>query len=243
MNVKDINNLKRIWAFNGNFAIYETTMGKAGLINRQGEVIFPADKYEFGFYIENDLYNFQVADSVVPAIFFDANLRKKVEQPERSIIEKPQLPSFAEKLDGAYWCANNCIAYKENGCYGIMDEKGNVLVTPKYASISSAAPYNFKNDRMWVKNLDGQMGYIDLNGEELIPCQYRYIIWCRRIGVYKFENFDCKWGFMNSVGRVIVPAIYDSIDASETYGLNEIAVSKDNRCYFINENQDEIIIF
>jgi len=243
MNVKEIKNLKRIWAFEGNFAVYETCDNKAGIINRQGEVIFPADKYDFGFHIENGIYNFQVVNSVIPAIFFDANLRKVVAKPEMPITPKPELTGFALKIEGAYWCSLNRIAFKENDCYGIMNEKGNVIVKPKYSWISYATPYGFKNDRIGVKNQEGQMGYIDLNGEELVPCNYKYIVWCRRIGVYKFELANGKWGFMNSLGKVIIPAIYDSIDANETNSLNEIAVSKDGRCYFINERQEEVSVF
>ena len=48
---------------------------------------------------------------------------------------------------------------------------------------------------------------------------------------------------MDAKGGIIIPAEYDAIDAGSSYGLNEIAVSKDGRCYFINEKQEEVKVF
>lgn len=243
MNVKDIKNLKKVWAFNGNFAAYETTENKAGIINRQGEIIYLADKYDFAFYIENGIFNLQTINSTVPAIFYDANLRKEVEKPNHEVTKKPELPSFAQTIEGSYWCAKNRIAIKEGNLYGIKDEKGETLAPAQYSYVSYAIPFNYKNDRIAVKNEKGEMGYIDLDGKELVPCAYKYIIWCKRIGVYKIETLEGKWGFMNSLLQIIIPPIYDSIDAEDSYGLSEIAVSKDGRCYFINEKQEEVNVF
>ena len=241
MNVKDIKNLKQISAFEGNFAVYVTTANKAGIINRQGEVIYPADKYDGAFHIENGVFNLQVYDGQTPDIYFDAQSCKEVEKPTTPALDDRSLPCFAQ--EGEYWCAENRIAFKEGKSFGIKDENGNIIVPAQYTYVSQAKPFHFKNTLICVKDQAGLQGYIDLDGKTIIPCQYPYVGWNRQLNIHKFHTDENKWGYMDAKGGIIIPAEYDAIDAGSSYGLNEIAVSKDGRCYFINEKQEEVTIF
>jgi YebC/PmpR family DNA-binding regulatory protein len=53
----------------------------------------------------------------------------------------------------------------------------------------------------------------------------------------------CVSFMFDEKGQIIIPALYDAIDARETHGLDEIAVTKDGRCYFINAKQEEVKVF
>ena len=78
MNIKDIKNLNKIESFNGNFAIYYNTDGMAGIINRQGEVVIEADKYDYAWETNDGMY---VLDNFKEDIHltFDANTQTRYE--------------------------------------------------------------------------------------------------------------------------------------------------------------------
>ena len=84
MNVKDIDNLKHYGAFNGEYAIYTTKDDKEGIINRQGEIVFPAEKYELVFHHHDDVFELWLnTDGVIKCSkFYDAKLGKEVPEPE-----------------------------------------------------------------------------------------------------------------------------------------------------------------
>lgn len=245
MNVKELKNLKKISAFYGDFAIFETKDEKSGLINRKGEVLIPAGQYELIYHHCDDIFSLWTKKddgSISVTTYFDAKLGKEVEDPKLPSTPKRELPKFAKKYADAYWCANGRIAFKEGELYGIMDENGNIMVAPSFDWIQHSHPYGYKNTRINVK-IDGLQGYLDLDGKVVIPIIYPFVSHTKSLGIHKFHDKENKWGYMNEKGEVIIPAIYDAIDARDTYGLDEIAVTKDGRCYFINANQEEVEVF
>lgn len=243
MNVKDIKNLKSIFAFEGNFAVYTTTNNKMGLINRKGEIVIEASKYDGAFHIKGSVFEFQNFDEKNTSIYFDANTCEEIAKPVLTPIKEPQLPAIAQKYTNTHWCANNRIAFQKGNLFGIIDGEGKIIVPAQYTYISWAKMYGFKNTLICVKDEKGLQGYIDLDGKIIIPCQYPFVSKSRTLEIFKFHTVDNKWGYMDATGKVIIPAIYDSVDAGETYGLNEISVSKDGHCYFINAKQEEVKVF
>lgn len=243
MNVKDIKNLKKISAFYGEFAIFETKDEKAGLINRKGEIVYPADKYELIFHHCDNVFELWLnTDGVIKCSkYFDAKLGKEVPEPHIEKVQEPEFPEQAKKYEDLRWCADNRIAFKDGDLYGVMDEKGNVIVPPTYDLISIASLAAHRN-RISVKK-DGKNGYIDLEGNVVIPFEHPYVGYQQKLHLHKFHTKDDKWGYMDEKGQVVIPAIYDAIDARETHGLDEIAVAKDGRCYFINAKQEEVKVF
>lgn len=243
MNVKDIENLKSVNAFVGNFAIFTTRENKVGIINRMGEVVYAANKYDGAFIVKDNVFELQIFDGKTPSIYFDAEKRAEVAKPNFSTTDGPALPEFAKEYANAFWCATNRIAFQDGDLLGIMDADGKVIAPAQYTYISWAKMFGFKNTLICVKDEKGLQGYIDLDGKTVIPCQYPFVCKSRTLDIFKFHTTENKWGYMDATGKIIIPAIYDSIDAGSTYGLNEIAVSKDGRCYFINAKQEEVKVF
>ena len=242
MNIKDIKNLKRISAFYGNFAIYTTANYKAGLINRKGEIVYPAEKYEAVLHCKDDIFDFWLNTNGVikSAMFFDANLGKEVPAPKREQPQQRELPDAAKKYAEARWCVENRIAFKDGGLYGIMDENGKIIVSPSFEYV--APSIYAKRDRIRVKK-DGKESYIDMSGNVILPFEYPYVNYNQTLEVHVFHTNENKWGMMDKNGNVIIPAIYDAMDAREYHGLDEISVKKDGRCYFINAKQEEVKVF
>lgn len=244
MNVKDIKNLKNFSAFYGEFSIFETKDEKVGLINRQGEVVYPAGKFDLASHLQNGVFFFQTIcdkDNKCIEMYFDAKLGKEVPAPAIERIQEPEFPEQAKKFEDIRWCADNRVAFKDGDLYGVMDEKGNVIVPPTYDFISIASLAAHRN-RISVKK-DGKNGYIDLEGNVVIPFEHPYVGYQQKLHLHKFRTQEKKWGYMDEKGQVVIPAIYDAIDARETHGLDEIAVTKDGRCYFINAKQEEVKVF
>ncbi len=372
MNVRDINNLKRIWAYQGNYAVYGTTDGKSGIINRNGEILFEAKDYDFAICIEDDIYRLDTI-ATNGCIYFDAKSGKafaknitniKSEYP--TIITKDGLQGICDKdynilvaptyqtlvpwkdaflaqkddkwgvidhtgkmvlpfeyddcifnygykpkddiravgingeyfhfnikgerltngsyeyletfvnglavmkLNGHfglidnkenivlmtqvagdykkgsvqnlfYWCNMDCTAFRQGELFGIMNQDGKVIAEPQFTRVSNVfAP---TDTIIGVTDAEGNQGYIAVDGKMVIPCEYPYVGYNRQLGTHTFHTKDNKWGIMDAEGKIIIPAIYDQVNVANTYGLSEIAVSKDGRCYFINEKQEEVNVF
>ena len=76
---------------------------------------------------------------------------------------------------------------------------------------------------------DGKYGYINEEGEEVIPCKHNEA-WDFSEGLAKVKK-DGKWGYINKEGEEVIPCKYDSVgDFSE--GLAE--VKKDGKEFKID---------
>ena len=243
MNVLELKNLKKIWAFDGNFAVFDTKDDKTGIINRKGEIVLPADNWGVVSHIIDDIYILQMCDGSNKQAYYDANLQKEVEKPNLTPTPDRELPECTKKYEDAHWCADKRIAFKEGELYGIMDENGKVIVAPSYDWIQFSQPYGHKNDQIAVKDKNGLNGYLDFDGNVIIPFKYTYVGYQRELGLHIFHTKENKWGYMDAKGKIIIPAIYDHISAGKTHGLDEISVAKDGRFYFINAKQEEVKVF
>ena len=118
---------------------------------------------------------------------------------------------------------------KEKKKYGIIDDKGNIVVPIVY---EMAYPYsgNFaciQNDQKW--------GYVNRQGEEVIPPTY---------DISKSFSEDLasvksggKWGVIDTTGKVICPFVYDDIKA---FSLGFAPVKRDGKWGCIDANGKEI---
>jgi len=374
MNVKDITNLKRIWAFEKDFAVIETTDNKSGIINRQGEVILDPKDYDMAlqtedglfaldkfdeqgishriyfnaytreiiphdiinlrgtYYVEvvNNLYglcdyNYQsvlpaeynglvewngnymalkdgkwglitaTGDILLPFQYDDCTfapgqyhsrsyqcvakdgeyfyinqegnrisqcyeylepltdlglaIMKRngyyglIDRDENIILTTSITGENTKNLDERtfYWCGYHRLAFRQNGLLGIMDTQGKMIVAPQYTWVKNF--YKSSDQKISVKDTDGRAGMIDLNGRIIIPCEYSYVGYYQPTQTHTVHVKNGKWGLLDAQGQTILPVIYDAVNVHETYGLNEIAVSKDGRCYFINAQQQEVQVF
>lgn len=90
----------------------------------------------------------------------------------------------------------------DNDKYGYKDEKGMVIVVPKYDLAYSP------DEGMAAVRLNGKYGYVDLQGREIIPPKYDNT-W-KFIGGYAAVKLDNKYGFIDKKGKEVIPLIYEN---------------------------------
>ncbi|MBN1525499.1 MAG: WG repeat-containing protein [Spirochaetales bacterium] len=115
------------------------------------------------------------------------------------IYENPSKP-FAEGLA--------CV--RKNGKYGFIDIAGNVVIDFQY---STAGP-GFSNGLAAVGNSTTTMGYIDRNGNRVIPFVYTNPLQFQN-GLAPVQKKG-TWGFIDKTGKVVVDFQFDRVsDFSE----------------------------
>ena len=95
-----------------------------------------------------------------------------------------------------------------NDKYGYKDDKGKVVVEPKY---ELAYPLN---EGLAAVRLNGKYGFVDQKGKEIVPPQYDHT-W-KFIGGYAAVKLADKYGFIDHAGKLVVPLIYE--DAYNYHG-------------------------
>ena len=92
MNIKELKNVKKIEAFNGNYAVYQSNDDKEGIINCDGEVLLEAKKYDFVFKeMYNNIYTLAI-DSTPITDYFNADTREIVHLTDEEIKAGKQKP-------------------------------------------------------------------------------------------------------------------------------------------------------
>ena len=86
--------------------------------------------------------------------------------------------------------------------YGYKDEKGKVIVQPKYD-----LAYAF-DEGMAAFRINGKYGFVDENGREAVPPKYDNT-W-KFIGGYAAVKLGDKYGFIDKTGREVVPPQYEN---------------------------------
>ena len=113
--------------------------------------------------------------------------------------------------------AEGVLIYEFHGLWGIANLKSNVIVPVKYTSISNDAKTEYSKRGLLQVYIGGtenyytpKYGYIDHNGNEVIPCQYYKITDFNTQGnctvvksEYKSWNYYYYFGIMNYRGQTI----------------------------------------
>ena len=173
----NISNLNHFSAFYGNFAIYTDTMGKSGIINRQGEIVLWADEFEIATFVEGTTFAFQNTDGSRKELLFDASNGEKKYYERPAVERKP--------MEQEYLVGPNRIAFQENGMFGIKDEKGNVVVPAQYTQMSSIGE---NIGFVHVRDQSGLSGIITTDGKPFIKCKYAYVVHKRATDTYKVKK-------------------------------------------------------
>jgi hypothetical protein len=114
----------------------------------------------------------------------------------------------------------------KDGKYGFIDKEDNVVIPFIY----NAAGMGFSEGLAAVGERWNKMGYINKNGELLIPMEYEgALTFSHGLAPVKKNG---SWGFINKAGDLIVPCIYYSVNPfSDGLALVE---SMDGRVGYIN---------
>lgn len=114
------------------------------------------------------------------------------------------------------------IAVPENGKYLLKSSDGSIVRELDYEWISAA----MEDGLILVKDHDGKHGYINTDGEEMIPCVYedgaRF-----EYGLAPVANLseeDKKWGLINIKGERIVDFRYDDIEFCSSHEVIKVRI-------------------
>lgn len=121
-------------------------------------------------------------------------------------------------------------AYSENGS-GLIDSKGKTILDFQYENISFPSEGRFS-----AKDFMDQWKIFDLNGKTLAEIEggYYYIGEFSE-GLAYFWDYDEKYGYMDSKGKIVIPAVFDEADSF----LDGVAlVEKNNQYLLINKRGD-----
>ena len=125
----------------------------------------------------------------------------------------------------------------ENGKMGVIDNKGNVVVEPKYNSVQIPNP----TEDVFICSDENETKIVNVNGEEkfknfeeVSAIQLRELAteipYEKSVLKYKEKG---KYGIINFEGKKITKAIYDNID-NLPYKEGELLVEKDGKYGVIN---------
>ena len=144
-----------------------------------------------------------------------------------------------QKIEFKYEMATSFSKFKEfavvkhHDKFWFIDRNGNLVKEYIY---DTAYTRDFSEDLLLVKNLYDQWGYINIQGDEIIPCMYGY-----------GENFseglaavelNEKWGYIDKNAHLVIPYIYQyATNFSE--GLAAVIIK--GKSGFINTKAVEII--
>lgn len=104
--------------------------------------------------------------------------------------------------------ANNTAIIKKNNLYGLINEKGKIIMEPKYQKIATSDnAYLDGDDELILVKLNNKVGFADRNGNIKINFQYEDgISFNNKLASVKLNG---KWGYIDKFNQLIIPNIYD----------------------------------
>lgn len=130
--------------------------------------------------------------------------------PDQQVIETESsvspLPEIRPVVSTAPPSNHSLRKFERNGYYGFQDEKGNIVVYPKYSDIQ---PFDEYRSGWAMVEIFGFKGFVDSSGKDVVPAQYDEV---GRFGFYhdgwalvRKGNF---YGFIDLSGKEVVPVTH-----------------------------------
>ena len=96
------------------------------------------------------------------------------------------------------------VKFKDQDYYSLIDKKGNIIPTKKYKKTGRF--YSFQKDVSAVYK-DDKMGFVDINGKEIIPCIYAGSSTFNEglASVCNYNSIKGEYGFINKKGEEVIP--------------------------------------
>lgn len=104
--------------------------------------------------------------------------------------------------------------------YGLVDEFGEIIIPCKYKMLIH---FDESVRLSAVRSVDGKWGYINIHGEEVLPCEYEHVddyFYCGHALVKKDE----KYGYVDKYGELKIACEYDEA----SYFIDNMASVKQN---------------
>lgn len=161
---------------------------------------------------------------------------------------------------------NDIIAFKVNNKYGYKDISGKVIIQPQYDNVSDFQYdlasvklnnkvavidkkggiviafgtyddiYYYREGMLQVRK-DGKFGFLNMKGQEIIPCRFEEADYFRN-GMAEVRKND-KHGIINKSGEEIIPIIYEKIVQFPGYNLIKIKIN--GKWGYINYDRKKFI--
>jgi hypothetical protein len=221
------------------------TENKVGFINKKGKIVIPflydeAESFgkETAIVATEEKYGIIKRDGkIVLPLMFDEIFEFKQGY---AVVKKDDLYGYINNryqlvIDCRYEDASNfsdsLAKISENDYYGFINFKGELVIPASFAWAD-----NFSGGITRVKNDNDLFGLIDKKGNFLLKPEYDFIGKFNEGAAIISKNN--KFGYINNVGEIIVPIIYDySIAMSQVAGFsNDLAlVQKNSKVGFVNK--------
>ena len=165
---------------------------------------------------------------------------------------------------------------KLDGKYGYINSNGDLVVPCIYDdAYCSYVPYISDPEDGYFVSLNGKYGLVFLTGEEVVPCVYDYIfpfscdiavVWSEGkygcvdmegeiivpFGLYdNMRSFACdgylgvmfnnKCGFINTLGELVIPCVFDNPACLLRFSENLACVKSNDKWGFINHSGEIVI--
>lgn len=204
-----------IHTFSENIAVATDFAYNYGVIDSDGKIIIPF-KYEQLLYDElNQIFLYR-------------------ENEKYGFLKKDGSIYMKAKYDELGYIQDGLIIYAENGKYGILDDKENIIIQPVHENIIEVSQgTNFIT-------LDESSNYLfyDLKTGKKIGKDYEYISYAQQDDLFIARKND-KYGYINSKGETIIPFKY--YYASTFYGgLAPVSVHEDSDIIYINNKGENV---
>ncbi|MBR3551515.1 MAG: sigma-70 family RNA polymerase sigma factor, partial [Bacteroidales bacterium] len=139
-----------------------------------------------------------------PTIEKDPEQQVKGTESSVSPLPETSASNVVETCHGASLPPHHSLRkFERNGYYGFQDEKGNIVVYPKYTDIR---PFDEYRTGWAMVEIFGFKGFVDSSGKEVVSPQYedigkfgRYRDGCALVQKGKF------YGFIDTTGKEVVP--------------------------------------
>jgi len=96
---------------------------------------------------------------------------------------------------------------KESGYYGVVDTRGNLVAACIYSKI-----FPFSEEYAAVLSKENKIGFINIQGKEMIPCIYEYDEY-EEYGFHEglaYVRSGDKYGYVDHTGKVVINFQYGS---------------------------------
>lgn len=187
---------------------------KAGVLNREGELILPADKYMC-------ITPCQENENVFCAYWYLGESPNKDETSVKQGGNGLNEEEVADKYRGA-----------------LIDLQGNVLTQKEYKVIF---PFNKNGLAVVCDKETEKFGLINMKGNEIIKCEYDSLgEFCHgpsysEKGIIPASlidnNGNAKWGYINDKGEVVLDIKYEMALSFDKEGMGEIATFDEHGNY------------
>ncbi len=138
----------------------------------------------------------------------------------------------------------NYFIIKQDNQYGVMDKKGNTIISPEYSEIKMPNPEKavfvcYQEEEIKVLNERKEQILTEYNKAQPIRLRNISSDLMYEKSVLKYEK-DGKWGIINFEGKEITKPIYDEID-SLPYKEGELLVKQNEKYGIINIKGKQLI--